>query len=220
VKRYEEQAGALFRPIPGLIDLPLAADVTQKQCKLIDLAPLANTDPLAAPFGVKNPGKYLFTGLPTGVKSVGGVPFRIIDPAGNQGRGLIVLHSPNAPKDRKWPREVEIPVGSRGKRIFFLGNVHGWNSYDRGTGPWGAVAEYVIHYAGGRQQTVPLVTGRTADEWALPPQADEVFCGLRGDPWHLNVLGITLEPAVVEKITFRDLNTPAAPVLAGVTIEK
>jgi len=124
------------------------------------------------------------------------------------------------PKNRKWPSEVEIPVGEKGKRLFFLGNVHGWASHDPGTGPWGAVAEYVIHYADGKTQTAPLITGRTADEWALPPEASEVFAGLKGQPWHLNVLGVKLRPTPVKKIIFRDLGTPAAPVLAGVTLEK
>ena len=82
------------------------------------------------------------------------------------------------------------------------------------------MAEYVIHYADGQTQTVPLVTGRTADEWAMPPEADEVAVGFRGEPWHLNVLGVTLRPVAVEKIVFRDLGTPAAPVLAAVTLEK
>jgi hypothetical protein len=44
--------------------------------------------------------------------------------------------------------------------------------------------------------------------------------GLKGDPWHLNVLGVTLRPAPVAKVVFRDLGTPAAPVLAAVTIEQ
>ncbi|MCX7825173.1 MAG: hypothetical protein N2689_06405, partial [Verrucomicrobiae bacterium] len=120
----------------------------------------------------------------------------------------------------RFPREVEIPVGHQGRRLFFLGNVHGWKSDDEGVGEWGAVAEYVIHYGDGQTQTVPLITGRTADEWAAPPSAGEVFAGLRGDPWHLNVLGVTLRPVRVERIVFRDLGTPASPVLAAVTLER
>jgi hypothetical protein len=131
-----------------------------------------------------------------------------------------VLHSPHAPQHVPWPHEVEITVGEAGRRVFFLGNIHGWSPHDPGTGPWGAVAEYVIHYADGQTHTVPLITGRTADEWTAGPAADEVFVGLRGDPWHLNLIGVDLRPVVVEKITFRDLDTPAAPVLVAVTLEK
>jgi hypothetical protein len=67
---------------------------------------------------------------------------------------------------------------------------------------------------------VPLITGNTADDWALPPEAEEVFVGLRGEPWHLNVLGVKLRPVTIEKIIFRDLGTPAAPVLVAVTLDQ
>jgi beta-galactosidase len=158
--------------------------------------------------------------MPVGEQTVGGVPFRIVDPAKNNGHGLVVLHSPMAPQEIKWPKQVEIPVGAKGRRLFFLGNVHGWAAQDGGTGPWGAVAQYVIHYADGQKQIVPLITGRTADDWAMPPDADEAFVGLKGDPWHLNVLGVQLRPVEVQKIVFEDLGTPAAPVLVAVTLEK
>jgi hypothetical protein len=47
-----------------------------------------------------------------------------------------------------------------------------------------------------------------------------LFTGLRGDPWHLNMLGVTLRPVRVERIVFRDLGTPVSPVLAAVTLEQ
>jgi len=220
IKLYRQQAGALFRPLPNLVALPIESAIAKESCRPLDLTAAANTDPFTAPFGVPKPGKFLFTGMPVGHTTIGGVPFSIIDPAKNEGRGLVVLHSPRAPTNIKWPREVEVPVRAQGKRLFFLGNVHGWSSQDPGTGEWGAVAEYVIHYADGETDTVPLITGRTADEWALPPEATDVYAGLSGRPWHLNVLGVKVRPATIEKVVFRDLGTPAAPVLAAVTLEQ
>jgi len=217
VKRYHEQAPAA-KPIPGLVKLPLSPPLVAGRCQLLDLAPLGNTDPFTAPFGVPNPGKYLFIGMPVGVQTVGGVPFRILDPRTNNGRGFLVLHSPNGPADIKWPTKAGIRVGARAKRAFFLGNVHGWGSSDEGTGAGGAVAEYVIRYIDGKEQTVPLITGRTADDWASAPEATETYCGLRGEPWHLNVLGVTLRPVKIDGIVFRDLGTIAAPVLVAVTL--
>ncbi|NQT37993.1 MAG: hypothetical protein HQ581_10915 [Planctomycetes bacterium] len=218
VDLYRQQAGGWMKPIPGLVKLPLSTQPAAEKCRPLDLTGVANTDPFTAPFGVPNPGKFLMTGLPTGRQTVGGIPFTIIDPKQNEGRGLVVLHSPRGPANRTWPKQVEIPVGATGRRLFFLGNVHGWSSHDPGTGPWGAVAQYVIHYADGQQQIVPLVTGRTIDEWALPPNADDVLVGPRGDPWHVNVLGVELRNVPIEKITFEDLGTLAAPVLVGVTL--
>jgi hypothetical protein len=220
VQLYSSTAPALFQPIPGLVDLPLDVPLAAESCQTLDLKPAANTDPFAAPFGVPKPGNLLFTGMPVGRQVLGGVPLEIIDPAKNGGRGLVVLHSPHAPKDRKWPSQVEIPVRAQGKRLFFLGNIHGWAPDDPGAGPSGAVAEYVICYADGQKQTIPLITGRTIDEWTASPSASEAFVALQGSPWHLNLLGATLRGVPVEKIIFRDLGTPAAPVLTAVTLEK
>jgi hypothetical protein len=220
VRLYEDEFMPRQKPIPGLVPLPLPAASSGTQWQMLDLAPVANTDPFAAPFGVPNPGVYLFTGMKTGEQSVAGVPFRLIDPAANQGRGLVVLHSPRAPQDRAWPKEVEVPVGQAGKRLFFLGNVHGWSVNDPGVGEWGAVAEYVVCYSDGQTQTVPLITGRTCDDWASPPSADEALVGLKGTPWHLNVLGVELRPEPIEKLVFRSLGAEAAALLAAVTVER
>jgi hypothetical protein len=221
VELYLEEAAVLFKPIPGLVALPIEPNRSSRFLSL-SLESVANTDPLKAPFGVPQPpvSRFLFTGLKTGTQTIGGVPFEVIDPQGNDGRSFVVLHSPKAPANRTWPREVQIPVSQQGKRVFFLGNVHGWSSQDPGTGEWGAVAEYVIHYADGQTQVVPLITGRTIDEWAARPEADEVFLGPRGKTWHLNVIGAELRPAPIERIVFRDLDTPAAPVLVAVTLER
>ena len=218
----DDAAPLLGKPIPGLVPLPLESSLAPDSCRMFDLAPVANTDPFAAPFGVpqKPDSRLLFTGLAVGEQTIGGVPFRVIDPAANDGRGLVVLHSPHAPANRQWPHEVEIPVGEQGRRVFFLGNVHGWSSQDQGTGEWGAVAEYVIHYVDGETQTVPLITGRTIDEWQASPQAEDAFVGPKGESWHVNVLGATLRPVKIDKILFRDLDTPAAPVLFAVTLER
>jgi hypothetical protein len=218
VRLYRESTPPLFKQIPGLVSLPIKPVIARGQCRMFNLTLLANTNPFTAPFGVENPGKYLFTDMPVGVQTVGGIPFHIIDPARNEGRGLIVLHSPLAPANRKWPRQIEIPVKQQGKRLFFLGNVHGWSPNDPGTGEWGAVAEYVIHYVDGGKQIVPLVTGRTADDWTLSPEAEEAFAGLKGNPWHLNVLGMKLRDVTIEKVVFRDLGTSAAPVLVAMTL--
>jgi len=219
VQLYRDRAASSLKPILSLVRLPLELSNASDRYRMLNLAPLANTNPLTAPFGVENPGSYVFRDLPRGMHTVGGVPFQILDPADNRGLGLIVLHSPQAPANQKWPHEVEIPVGQQGKRLFFLGNVHGWSAQDAGTGQWNAVAEYVIQYADGYEQRVPLITGRTADDWAMPPEADEVFVGLQGNPWHLNVLGVELRGAIIERIRFCDLGTPAAPVLAAVTLQ-
>jgi hypothetical protein len=218
VTLYQELPIPQPKPITGLAPLPANPALDPAQCLLLDLAPVANTDPFNAPFGVFRPGRFLFDGLKTGVQTVAGVPFRILDPAQNEGRGLVVLQGAQA--SQKFPRQVEVPVGGQARRLYLLGNVHGWGPDDEGAGEWGAIAEYVVHYNDGQTQTVPLVSHRTTDDWASAPEAAETRIGLEGKPWHLNVLGVALRPARIDKIVFRDLGTPAAPVLAAMTLEK
>lgn len=220
LRLYEDQIAESKKPIPNLLKLPLKKELGHGQCNMLDLSSVVNTDPFSAPFGVKDPGIYIFKDMPVGIQTVCGIPFRIINPSENKGRGIVVLHSQAAPEDAKWPRQVEIPVKQKGKRIFFLGNVHGYAIDDAGAGKRGAVAEYVIQYADGKEQIVPLVTGKTIDDWALAPEANQVVVGLKGYPWHLNVLGIELRNVKVEKVIFRDTGTLAAPLLAAITIEE
>jgi hypothetical protein len=217
---YLKTAPPLPSAIPDLVDLPLDSSPPADRCDMLDLSTFANTDPFTAPFGVPNPGEFVFKDMPTGPQTVAGVPFRIIDPAKNNGKGLIVLASQKAPANRPWPTEVEIPAKGTAKRAYFLGNVTGWGPDDAGTGEWSAVGAYEIHYADGATQVIPLLTGVTCEDWTSPPAAPSVFCGLRGKPWHLNVLGVELRPVELKKIAFRDYGTPAAPLLVAVTIER
>lgn len=220
VALYRDQVVERNKPIPGLLKMPLEEELGRGQCRMLDLTGVANTDPFSAPFGVENPGIYIFKDMPVGIHTACGIPFTIINPAENRGRGIVVLHSKNAPKNKEWPRQIEIHVGQKGKRMFFLGNVHGYAPDDPGTGKLGAVAEYVIQYADGKEQIVPLSTGKTIDDWALSPGANQVVVGLKGHPWHLNVLGVELRSVRIEKVIFRDTGTPAAPLLAAITIEE
>ncbi|MFV1963788.1 MAG: hypothetical protein ACC628_00060 [Pirellulaceae bacterium] len=220
VELYQQQE-PYWKPIPGLVTLPPEGGVSAQACTFLDLSAVAVTDPFTAPFGVPNPGAdYLFTGMPVGRVNVSGVPFKIMDAKSNGGRSMVVLHSPKSPQGVKFPNQVEIAVGQVGRRLFFLGNVHGWSARDSGAGPWGAVAEYVIHYADGRQQIVPLVPGRTIDEWVGSPIATEVQVALAGQRWHLNLLAVDLRPVKINTVVFRDLGTPSAPVLVAATLEK
>ena len=216
VAAYLAGRADVFAPVPHLAPLP--GKVAPQSCVKLDLSRFANTNPLTAPFNVPNPGRYLFTGLPVGESIVRGVPFRILDPASGAGKGLVVLNGAEA--CAKFPREVEIPVGCQGRWLCILGNVTGWAAGDPGVGKWGAVGQYEIRYADRTVQTVPLITGRTVDDWARAPAATDVAVGLRKGIWHLNVLTVALKPKPVESIIFRDTGTPAAPVVAAMTVIK
>ena len=216
VAAYEARRAELFGPIPGLVPVP--GDVEARQCVRLDLTRWANTNPLTAPFNVPNPGKYVFAGLPLGERVVAGVPFKVIDPAKNAGKALVVMHGDGACAG--FPREVVVPVGAKGRFLCVLGNVTGWAPGDPGAGSRSAVGEYEVRYADGTKQSVPLITGRTVDDWAQVPAATDVAVGLKGGIWHLNVLTIALKPKRVASVVVRDAGTPAAPVVAAMTLVK
>ncbi len=218
VRHYLAHAGFPGPQLKGLVTWPLAPEPSRAKYVMLDLRAAANVDPFTAPFGTVNPGKYLFTGLQTGDVVAAGVPFRIIDPKTNGGKAFAVLQGSDT--SAGFPREVAIPVGAQGRRIFFLGQVTGWSPSDPGDPKDHTIGEYVLVYQDGTKQTVPLASGVTADDWAMTPMAQRTQIGLRGDPWHLSVLGVTLKPKGLAKIIFRDMGTPASPLLAAVTLEQ
>ncbi|MBM3473748.1 MAG: hypothetical protein FJX75_10810 [Armatimonadetes bacterium] len=217
VARYVRAHPRRTASLDGVLGWPLDTPVEAEACAQLDLRPAANTDPFTAPFGTVNPGRYLFTGLSTGRVEVAGIPFEVIDPRVNGGKALVVLQGIGTSTD--YPREVQIPVDVTGSRAFFLGQVTGWAPGDPGDPKTGAVGEYVLVYADGKRQVVPLISQQTVDDWATPPTATLTEVGLRGDPWHLSVLAVKLRPVKLTKIIFRDTGTPASPVLAAVTVE-
>ncbi|MBN1420275.1 MAG: hypothetical protein JXP34_15960, partial [Planctomycetes bacterium] len=211
-RQYAKARERALRPVAGVLPGPF--EVSRERAVSIDLAPFAVTDPRTMPFGVDTGGKLVFDGLPAGEAVAAGVPFRLIDPAANDGKGLIVLAGEGA--GRRFPRAVDIPAGVAGARIFFLGQVGGWAVSD----PPGTLAgRYVIRYADGEEDAIPLVVGATLDDWLQEPDAGQVEIGLTGGGWHLYVLGAPLREAAVRSIRFEDAGTPSAPVLAAITIE-
>ena len=197
---------------------PLTPPADPDRCRCLDLRGVANVDPFSAPFGTLRPGKYLFTGMPTGRVQAAGVPFEVIDPAANDGEAFVVLQGSGT--SASFPLSVGVPVDVAGTRAFFLGQVTGWLPDDPGDPKAGAIGEYVLVYADGHRQTVPLVSGGTVDDWAMAPRASLTQVGLQGDPWHLSVLAVKLRPVRLERIIVKDHGTPAAPLLAAITIEQ
>lgn len=214
----EKEAGDALAAIPGVVAPVSSEEIKPPDCVKLDLSHVATTNPLTAPFNVPNPGKLLFTGLPLGDSVVCGVPMHILDPAKNDGKAIVVLSGAKACKDL--PREAEVAVGTQGRYLCVLGNVTGWGAGDPGVGPFGAVAEYEIRYADGGTQKVPLISGRTVDDWTTSPIATDVEVALRGEPWHLNLLTIALDPEPVKSVLIRDLGTPASPVVVAMTLVK
>ncbi len=89
--------------------------------------------------------------LPPGLRSIHGVPFKIMDEAQNEGRAVITFASPHTHtgQERLLPTRIRIPVRETARAIYFL---HGCG--------WAVripFASYTLITRGGRRQTTNLV---------------------------------------------------------------
>ncbi len=107
--------------------------------------------------------------LPKGVQTLAGTPFDV--------RGIVQLASTellsqsvlsDGEKARQYPRAARgIPVRLQARRIHFL-HASAWNA-----GGDERIGEYVVHYADGTQQSIPLLYGRTHIDWWVKTPADK-----------------------------------------------
>ncbi|MBR0460091.1 MAG: beta-galactosidase [Victivallales bacterium] len=137
-------------------------DVAGKKFSFVDLSKFANmgfADPVAGDKkgGWFDQGSNDFAFMPTGNVKCAGVPFKIITPSRNDGKGAIILYSPN--RDF-FPKEAAgIPVGQKAKRLYFLHTL-GWNP-KKGE----PVVTYRIHYTDGSQMEFPCRAGYEIGGW-------------------------------------------------------
>ena len=157
-----------------------------------------------------------FVGYPFGANvELGGVPFDLVDPGQNEGRGVIVLDIGES---------VEISVGRSAKRAHFLGQVYRRSPQnDLAMFADVEVARYEIHYADGSLGTVPLRNNREMEDFKSSPYARDVRLvrDLNGR-WatgHLNVFTFEPENKAIERILFVDSGAGYNPALLGVTLE-
>jgi len=104
--------------------------------------------------------------IPLGQQRWLDVPFDVIDPAKNSGRGCIALRSslyaPAMPLSRKG-----IPIGKKLKRMFLL-HTAGWGPDH----PDVLYCKYVINYAGGHTVEIPVHGRHDSGDWWLAPHAE------------------------------------------------
>jgi beta-galactosidase len=103
--------------------------------------------------------------LPVGRQTFHGVPFDIIDPAGNDGKSCVVLHTNGNGRFQRGdrPEEVVIPVHRKLKRLVFLVTSAWTDSDDK------PAAEFIITFAGGQclfeREAVPLKGNVNLGNW-------------------------------------------------------
>ena len=89
------------------------------------------------------------------------VPYIIIDPAENDGKGVCILGSTTKPE---FPLKIEgIEVNSASQVIYFL-HTCGWGHVDP---PGVHAATYVVHYSDSSKEEIPIILHEQITDWWL-----------------------------------------------------
>ena len=157
--------------------------------------------------------------LPTGAWVINGVPFRIIDPAENDGRSCLVLEGGMNP-NVAFPNSATVKVGKRVSRLHFLHTV----TWGTGSGP---AFRYVLHYKDGHTEEVEIVTGKNvADWWRLGDLPDAKVAWEGPNPvkakvrlWHVTheISHPKGAQATLDRIEIVSASKRAIPVVIAIT---
>ncbi len=131
-------------------DARLWRNVDRSKCRPLDLRKFMNMafrDSVAGDGkgGWFDQGPNDFANMPLGKQILAGVPFEIVDPESNNGRGVLILYG--NPRS-SFPKSAgPVPVGLHVKALYFLHTL-GWNGRD--------VMTYRIRYKDGSFLDVPI----------------------------------------------------------------
>ena len=155
--------------------------------------------------------------MPTGLLTLYGVPFRVIDPLQNNGNSCLVLRAGPGPGTRtnrpEFPHAITIPVGRKTNAFYFLVGI-GW-----GVGT--DAATLTVHYADGQAASIPLRNGINVLNWhdaPLPNADDHKFVPARKDRFLYAVQWINPRPTIpIQSLDFTSANATPIPILLSVT---
>ncbi len=138
----------------------------------INLAPYANrsfTDEVDndGKGGWLDQGTNDFRMMPLGRITAGGIPFEIIDPAGNDGKSCLIVRGEAR---KEFPAAIRgIAVNAKLSRLFFL-HTSGWGNSN-------SCGVYRIHYEDGSFIDYPLRGNRNIGDWWIVRQLPEAKIG-------------------------------------------
>jgi hypothetical protein len=156
-------ASILLTNLGAQMDLAPFTRVEAKDFSPVDLAAYCNLGFAGdADTGWMDHGPKALAGFPTGSQALARAWFSIIDPAQNGGKSLVALRGTTRPG---YPAEVKgIPVNAKGRALYFL-HACAWGRPDGGD-----AATYVVHYADGTEQRIPIRVGVEIADWYVDPR--------------------------------------------------
>jgi hypothetical protein len=159
--------------------------------------------------------------LPRGLQEFGGVRFDV--------RGIVQLWGQQAARELqvRFPRDVRgVPVACKGGKVHFL-HACGWTST-----PGTQVAAYVMRYADGRTQEIPVNYGKDVQDWWMgggapgPDGPELVWQGKNHAAPDGPSLGLyrtiwnnPFPEVEIESVDYRSTGSNSAPFLIAITVE-
>jgi len=151
-------------------------------------------------------------------KTVGEVPFALVDPEGGRIPNVVLLYGPEGKFPPQMPRSVELTCNAKAKAIHFLSGVSGWG-YPYGTK--GSVSMVVrLHYTDGTVEEHPLENGVHFADYisVVNVPGSKLAFRLRGR----QIRYLAIHPKkheVIQRIELVKGPDQSAPIVVAVTVE-
>ncbi len=157
-------ASILLTNLGAQMDLSPFTPVRPEAFVPVDLARYCNLGFAGDPDkGWMDHGPKALAGFPTGDQTMARARFRIVNPAENGGKSVIALRGAARPG---YPAGVKgIPVDAPFRALHFL-HTCAWGQPDGAD-----AATYIVHYADGTEQRLPIRIGVEVADWYVDPHA-------------------------------------------------
>ncbi len=204
-----------------LVFIYFAASQVDARFWNLDLSTVANRG-FADPFDGKEPGpgdseqQNALKDLPTGLQTLRGIPFRLLDPVQNSGHSFLVLRGKAL---SQYPQGMSIPFGNQTVgELYFLQGCR-WAS----TGPDNKVAEYDVVYADSQVEMIPLrVERELVNFWGADDTAESYLAWWHKDKGAETGLNLFAWPnprptVPIQAILFKSEGKAPVPMLFAIT---
>lgn len=155
-----------------------------------------------------------------GMKSVDGVPFRLIDPQGDTQPNMIMLRSENGAVSQAMPTSVLVPCNTPAKAIHLLSGIGGWAA--RQPGNRGVAMTVRLKYEDGETEDHALIDGQHFADYNGLFEVPKSKLAFKTNGGNYQMRYIKIKPkraAKIETIEFVKGGTRVAPIVAAMTIE-
>lgn len=167
--------------------------------------------------GDNGPDRMIFEDWKT--KTVGDVPFLVVDPLGKTRRNIVMLHGPQGTLPPLMPRSVTMPCNMIVKQLHMLSGVSGWGHPASRSGTTSLIVR--LHYADGQMESHELLNGIHFADYIRKIDVPESQFAFRLRGQQIRYLKIAPKrQEVVRAVELLKGSDSTAPIVMAVTAEQ